>query len=185
MLWKSYWKCWVNNLRLGTYCITCSNTILLLLCSSTSFPVASIPPPYHTWSGWMGMPCQAVDVLVPYIAWGCSESQNGSANGGGQTWSGVNGKCSDQVGMSCKCIHFIHSSGAHWLGSHSSHPFTNTSKCKTFKNGYPQTQTVCVARVCDEEKEAEWMIASSANISWQYMYSIYKKLPWYWTLTSF
>lgn len=102
----------------------------------------------------------------PYITWGCSESQNGlGKQKGGQTWSEVNGKCSDQVDMSCKCIQFhTFLCAARWLGSHSSHPFTETNACKTLTMGNHRHR-LCSVRLWkgeeergrERERRSEWL----------------------------
>lgn len=83
---------------------------------------------------------------------------------GGQTWSVVNGKCSDQVDMSCKCILFIHSTVSHWLGSQSLHLLPETNQRKTLTMGFHRHR-LCSVRLWkgeeqrDRERErwSEWL----------------------------
>lgn len=55
----------LNNLRLCTYCITRSNTALLLLCYSISFPVASTTPLLSDVTWWNGNALRRGECLGP------------------------------------------------------------------------------------------------------------------------
>lgn len=91
------------------HCFT--NTILLLLYTSTSFQVASLTPPHHT--VWLNG--NAISSGLCFGPLHRTGMQWKSECSWGQTWSEVNEKCSPRADTRCKRIHFIRSSVAQWL----------------------------------------------------------------------
>lgn len=121
---------WVNNLRLGTYCIAWSNTILLLLYGFQIISSSMYTPTLThtawlngnaTWSGGCLGPLHQAR-MQRKSEWWC---KSGRVN---LIW----GWMESAVIKSTRAVDAyasLHSSVAHRLGSRFSHSFTNTGKC--------------------------------------------------------
>lgn len=135
---------WVNNLRLGTYCIAWSNTIFII---AIRFQIisSSMYNPHPNTHSLVEWECH----MERWMSWSPASDEDAAKIRmmvqirEGELDLGVNGKCSDQVDTSCwriRFVTFLCSSPACQLFL--SFLYKHGQMLRLLRMGHPQTRTV-------------------------------------------